>query len=101
VILLHPGIDDRTQLGHLQQSSFGDVGGRYIFLDGRQLGLGRVVVVLEAIDASKYLRQVDGVDANAVRFKNAFAVTNRIKGRRAGADGADAEVLEAANDATD
>ena len=46
--LLHPAVDDRAQLGHLEQRGVGDARGRDILLDGGQLGLRGVVGVLHA-----------------------------------------------------
>jgi len=45
VDLLHPAIDDRTQLGHLQQSRVGDAGGADVSLDGGKLGLGSICLL--------------------------------------------------------
>ena len=46
--LLHPAVDDRAQLGHLEQSRFRHAAGGDIALDGGQLGLRGIIVVLHA-----------------------------------------------------
>ncbi len=67
---------------------------RDVALDGGQLGLRRVVGILHFVDAAEDLRQIDGLDRDAVGFKNALGVAHGIEGRGTRADGADAQILE-------
>jgi hypothetical protein len=66
VVLLHPGIDDRAQLGHLEQRGIGNAARGDVTLDRGELGLRGIVGVLHAVDAAENLGQVDRVDGDAV-----------------------------------
>ena len=60
-----------------------------------------VVVVLHVVDAAENFREVDGLDGDAVGFKDALGVADGVEGGGTRADGADAEILEALDDAAD
>ncbi len=92
--LLHPSVDHRAQLGHLQQRRVGNAGRGDILLDRGQLGLRRIVVVLHAIDAPEDLRQIDRLDRDAAGLKDALGVADGVEGRRTRANGADAQILQ-------
>ena len=53
---LHPAVDHRAELGHLQQRGLGRLADRDVLLDGGELGLGRVVVVLPCVRCGPSLR---------------------------------------------
>ena len=74
---------------------------RDIALDGGQLLLRGIVVVLHAVDAAQDLRQVDGLDRDAMLLQNFLAVAHRVERRRTRAEGADAHVAQALHHAAD
>ncbi len=99
--LLHPAVDDCAELRHLHQRIIRNACGRDILLDGRELGLRGIVVVLHAIDAAEDFRQIDRLDRDAAGFEDALGIANRVERRGTRADRADAEILQALHDAAD
>ncbi len=96
-----PGVDDRAELGHLEQGGFGRVADGDVLFDGRELGLRCVVGVLHAGDAAHDFAEVEGFDGDAAALQQFFRVADGVECGGTRADGADAEVLQAANDAAD
>ena len=88
-------------LAILRSACFGDAGGGDVVLDGGELGLRRVVGVFHVVDAAEDFREVDGLDGDAAGFEDALGVADGVEGRGTRADGADAEILEALDDAAD
>ena len=99
--LLHPSVDDRAELGHLEQCGLGNACRGDIALDRCELCLRGVIGVFHAVDASEDLRQIDGFNRNAAGLEEPLRVANGVEGRRARADGANLEILEAFDDAAD
>ncbi len=99
--LLHPVLDDHAQLGHLDQCGERDVVGRDIGLDRRELGLHRIVVVLEPLDAAQDFGKIERLDRDAAALQQLLAVANRVEGRGTRADRAHAKVGKAAHHAAD
>ena len=61
---LHPLIDDRAELRHLDQRSFRRLADRNVLFDRREFSLRRVVVVLHAADATHHFAQVQRLNRN-------------------------------------
>ncbi len=99
--LLHPAFDHRAELGHLQERGLGDVVGGDVLLDGGELGLDGVVRVLQPVDAAEDLGQIEGFYGDAGAFEQLLRIANGIEGGRTRANGADAQIAEAADDAAD
>ena len=99
--LLHPAFDHGAELCHLQERGFGDVVGGDVLLDGGELRLHRVVRVLQPIDAAEDFGEIDGFDRDAGALQKFFAIADGVESRGARADGADAQIAEAAHDAAD
>ena len=51
--LLHPGLDDSAELGHLKQGFFGNSRGRDVALDGGKFRLRELIVIVHPMDAAK------------------------------------------------
>ncbi len=60
-----------------------------------------VVVIAQLVDAAKDFAQVDRFDGDAARLIEALRVAHRVEGRGTRADGADAQILQALDDAAD
>ena len=70
-------VDDRAELGHLEQRGFGRVADGDVLLDGGELGLRRVVVVLHAGDAAEDFAEVEGFDGDAAALQQFLASSGR------------------------
>ncbi len=62
---------------------------------------GGFVVVLHAADAAEDFGEVEGFDGDAAGFEKFFAVADGVECRGTRADGADAEIAQAVDDAAD
>ena len=96
----HPLIHDCAKLRHLQQSCFWNRAGIHVLLDGSQLGLRHVVIVLGSLDPAEHFGEIEGLDGDAVGFKNLLAVTHSIEGGRTRADRTHAKIPKAIDHAT-
>ena len=99
--LLHPAVDHRAQLRHLEQRLGGDALGLDILVDLLELGRHAGVVVGQAGDAAKDLGEVKGLDGDAALLQQLLAEAHGVECLRACANGSDAGVLEAAYDTAD
>ena len=97
--LLHPAIEHRTELGHFQERRVWNSGCGHVALDCGQLGLRRIVGILQATDAPEDLGEIERLDGDAAGFKDALRVAHGIEGGGTRTDGADAQILEALHDA--
>src|SRR6267378_6226386 len=98
--ILHPAVDYGAQLGHLEKGGVRNALRRNVPPDGLELLLRDGVVVLHARDTPKNFRKIDGLDGDAVGFKNLFTVAHGIESRGSGADGADAQPSQSLHNAT-
>ena len=73
----YPGVDDRAELGHLEQRGLGRDADGDVFLDGGELCLRRVVGVLHAADAAHDFAEVEGFDGDAAALQQFFASSGR------------------------
>ena len=72
-----------------------------VLLDGGELGLDGVVVVFRFFDAAHDFGEVEGFDGDAGALQQLLRVADGVEGRGARADGAEADVAQAADDAAD
>ena len=98
---LHPVIDHRAKLRHLDQCRVRGVADGDVLLDGGKLLLRRIIVILHARDAAHYLREIERLDRDAGLFQQLLRVANRIERCRTSANRSEASVLQSANDAAD
>ena len=97
----HPVVNDRAQFRHLDESGVGNAAAGHILANVVQFALYASLRVGQARDASQNLRQIYGLDRNAVRLQNLFAVADGIKRRRTRSDAANAQITQAFHDAAD
>ena len=76
--LLHPLLDDHAQLRHLDQRGYGNIVGGHIRLNGRELGLHRIVVILEPLDTAQHFGKIERVHRDAAPLQQLLAVTNGV-----------------------
>ena len=94
--LLHPAVDHRAELRHLQQRFGGNAVGGDVALGSLRASPARGrIVVLHARDAAEDFREIDRLDGDAVRFQNLLAVANGVERRGPRADRADAQPAQA------
>ena len=97
----HPAVDDGAELGHLHEGGFGGVADGDVLLDGGELGLDGVVVVFGLLDAAHDFGEVEGFDGDAGALEELLGVADGVEGGGTRADGAEANVAQAAHDAAD
>src|SRR5665213_2674 len=101
VNFLHPSVDHKSELSHLDERFRRDAFGADVCLDLVQFGADMRIVARQVIDASKYFGEIDRIDGDTGSFKNFLAESYRLERCGSCADRADACVLETANNATD
>ena len=97
--LVHEPVDGHAQLRHLQQALARDAVDAGVGVHFLDLGRDGRLVVAQAADPAEDLREVERLDRDAGALQQLLAVADGVEGRRAGADLAQAGVLQRAHDA--
>ena len=90
-----------AELCHLHQRGLGHACRWHVLLDLAQLPFDARLGVWQTVDAAEDLGEIDGLDRDPLLLQQLLAEANRIEVGGACADGADAQVAQAVDNAAD